>query len=170
MSVCFRTILCFLALFGVVACGGGGSLERDGGTGGGGVAVTIGIQLAVTDNEGQVSTDLTSTNPLTLSATVSDSNGNLLTDTLVTFSFQPTGLATFSNDAGTASTGADGIAILAWWWPTVLALERSLQPSAQVKRQPLPSPLVALRSKMNSLHLWNYLPVLFNWHQVVRTK
>jgi hypothetical protein len=115
MSVYFRALLCFLALFGVVACGGGGggSLERDGGGGGGGgVAVTIGIQLAVTDNGGQVSTDLTSTNPLTLSATVSDSSGNLLTDTLVTFSFQPAGLATFSNDAGTASTGTDGVATI----------------------------------------------------------
>lgn len=111
MSVYFRTLLCFLTLFGVVACGGGGSLDRDGGSGGGG-AGTISIQLAVTDSEGQASSDLSSANPLTVSATVTDSNGNLVTDTLITFSFQPEGLATFSNDAGTASTGTDGVATI----------------------------------------------------------
>jgi len=113
MSVYFRMLWCFLSLFSVVACGGGGRLERDGSSGsGGGGAVTIAIQLAVTDAGGQQSSNLSSANPLNVSATVTDSNGNLLSDTLVTFSFQPTGLATFSNDAGTASTGADGVATI----------------------------------------------------------
>jgi hypothetical protein len=115
MNFCCKTWLCVIALFGVISCGGGSGsgLEREPTTGGGTPTTpTISIQLALSDSQGQASSDLSSANPLTLSATIVDSDGNLITDTLVTFSFQPEGLAEFSNDAGTASTGTDGVATI----------------------------------------------------------
>ncbi|MFT4940320.1 MAG: hypothetical protein ACI88A_003372 [Paraglaciecola sp.] len=114
MNVCFRTFFCLVALFGVISCGGGssGPLERDSTTTGGtgGVTTTLSIQLALNNGAGEVSDQLSAATPLTLSATVTDTDGNLVTDSLVVFTFAPDGLAVFSNDAGTASTGTTGTA------------------------------------------------------------
>ncbi len=111
-----KTLFIWLALFGLVACGGGGSVSREdsagGGTGTDPDPVTISLQLAFTDASGQPSTELSESNPLTLTTTVTDSNGNPVTNTLVTFSFQPEGLAVFGNDAGTASTNSNGVATI----------------------------------------------------------
>lgn len=117
MILRLRTLFVFLALFSLFSCGGGGGLTRDdsaggGNTGGGTVNVTRSVQLVFTDANGQTSKDLNESNPLTLTATAIDSNGNPVTDTLVTYTFQPEGLAIFGNDSGTASTGNDGIATI----------------------------------------------------------
>lgn len=114
MNVSFRTVLCFFALFALFACGGGGGdstvsrTPTDNGSDNG--SLTHSIQLALSDGAGQASGQLSPATPLTLSATVIDSSGTKVADELVVFSFEPVGLATFSNDAGTATTGTSGVA------------------------------------------------------------
>jgi hypothetical protein len=117
MILRFRTLLGFLVLFSLFSCGGGGGLSRDdstgGTTGGGGtVVVTRNIEVAFTDANGQVSTSLSESTPLTLTATAIDSNGNPVKSTLITYTFQPEGLAIFGNDSGTASTDQNGVATI----------------------------------------------------------
>ncbi|MEP1446985.1 MAG: Ig-like domain-containing protein [Paraglaciecola sp.] len=115
MILRFRTLLGFLALMGLFSCGGGGEISRDDSgtsTGGGTVNVTRNVELEFTDANGQPSKDLNESNPLTLTATAIDSNGDPVADTLITFTFQPEGLAVFGNDSGTASTGSDGVATI----------------------------------------------------------
>lgn len=116
MILRFRTVLMFLALLGLFSCGGG-SVSRDGtstggGTGGGNTPVTISMQLEFRDSTGQSSTELSESSPLTLITTATDSNGDPVTSTLVTYTFQPEGLAVFGNDSGTASTNSEGVATI----------------------------------------------------------
>ena len=116
MILRFRTLFGFLAVLSLFSCGGGGSLSRDdsagGTTGSATVTITRSISLAFTDDNGQPSTSLSESTPLTLTATATDSNGDPVTSTLITYRFQPEGLAVFGNDAGTASTDANGAAII----------------------------------------------------------
>lgn len=113
MNLCFRTVLCLPALFALFACGGGGddALSRTTtDSGGDNSSATYSIQLVLTDDSGEVSSQLNPATPLTLSATVTDSTGVKAADQLVVFNFAPVGLATFANDAGTATTGTTGVA------------------------------------------------------------
>jgi hypothetical protein len=81
-----------------------------GNSGGGG---SRSIQLLLTDQlNGEASAELSPTSPLRLTAIVSNSNGQPVTSTLITYTFQPDGLAIFGNDSGTASTDANGVAII----------------------------------------------------------
>jgi hypothetical protein len=115
MILRFRTLFGFLVLFGLSSCGGGGSVSRDDNTGGGttgGGTVTRSIQLVFTDANGQPSTSLSESTPLTLTATATDSNGDAVNSTLITYTFQPEGLAIFGNDSGTSATNASGVAII----------------------------------------------------------
>ncbi|KXI30701.1 Ig-like domain-containing protein [Paraglaciecola hydrolytica] len=119
MMLRLKTLIGCLLLSSLVACGGGsgGGLEREpttgGGTGGGTETTTErSIVLSLTDASGTASKELSSENPLTLTAVVKDANGNDLNDILVTFTFAPTGLANFTNDSGTATTGTTGIATI----------------------------------------------------------
>ena len=115
MILRLRTLFGFLALVSLFSCGGGGSISRDDtpvDNGGGSGTVTISMQLALTDADGQPSTSLSESTPLTLTATATDSNGEPVTDTLVTYTFQPEDLAIFGNDSGTASTDANGVATI----------------------------------------------------------
>ncbi len=116
MILRFRTLFGFLAVLSLFSCGGGGSLSRDdsagGTTGSATVTITRSISLAFTDDNGQPSTSLSESTPLTLTATATDSNGDPVTSTLITYRFQPEGLAVFGNDAGTASTDANGVATI----------------------------------------------------------
>jgi hypothetical protein len=117
MILRFRMLLGFLALLSLFSCGGGGgSLSRDdstgGSTGGGTVNVTRSMKLVFTDISGQPSTSLSESTPLTLTATATDSNGDPVGSTLVTYAFQPEGLAILGNDSGTASTDENGVATI----------------------------------------------------------
>ncbi|MFQ3236114.1 MAG: hypothetical protein ACI9C4_001683 [Paraglaciecola sp.] len=113
MNICFRTMLCLPALFALFACGGGGdnalSLTQTG-SGGNSGSATYSIQLVLSDDSGEVSSQLTPATPLTLRATVTNTAGVKVDDQLVVFSFEPVGLAIFSNDAGTGTTGTIGVA------------------------------------------------------------
>jgi hypothetical protein len=62
-------------------------------TGGGTVKVTRSIALTFTDVSKQPSTSLVESIPLTLTATAADSNSDPVTSTLITYRFQPEGLA-----------------------------------------------------------------------------
>lgn len=116
MILRLKNLIACLILLSLFACGGGGgdALVRDntdtGSNTGGGTSTTSSIALALVNAEGMSSNQLSSETPLTLSATVKDANGKVATDTLVTFTFNPAGLANFSNDAGTATTGSTGTA------------------------------------------------------------
>ncbi|MFQ3199002.1 MAG: hypothetical protein ACI81A_002731, partial [Paraglaciecola sp.] len=83
MNLCFRTVLCLSALFALFACGGGGddalsrtSTDNSGDSG----SATYSIQLALSDDTGIASSQLTPDTPLTLSAAVTDSAGALVPD------------------------------------------------------------------------------------------
>ena len=114
MNLCLRTLFGSFFLLGLVSCGGGGgSVSRDVTTEENTPnAVTVTVNLVFTDANGQTSTSLSEANPLTLTATAIDSNGDPVTDTLITFKFQPEGLAIFNNDTGTASTDSSGLAVI----------------------------------------------------------
>ena len=116
MILRFRTLFVLLALISLFSCGGsGGSLSREDTSvdnGGGSATVTRSMQLVFTDANGQPSDSLSELTPLTLTATAIDSNGDPVTSTLITYKFQPEGLAIFGNDSGTASTDANGVATI----------------------------------------------------------
>ena len=115
MILRFRTLFGFLALLSLFSCGGGGSISRDDtpiDDGGGAGTITRSVSLAFTDADGQASTALSESTPLTLTATATDSNGDPVASTLITYTFQPEGLAIFGNDSGTASTDASGVATI----------------------------------------------------------
>lgn len=120
LTICFRTFFYSLALLTVVACGGGGGgVEREptagggtGGNGGGTPTPTVSVAVTIADQDGNAVNSLSASTPLTVSATVSNSEGTLLVDELVTFSFSQDELASFSNDAGTALTNSSGIATI----------------------------------------------------------
>ena len=119
MMLRLKAFIGCLILSSLVACGGGsgGGLERETpGTGGnnggsnGGSTNTLVISLKLTDASGNESKELSAETPLTLTATVKNANGDVVNDKLLTFTFSVLGLATFSNDSGTASTGTNGTA------------------------------------------------------------
>ncbi|MCU7553947.1 Ig-like domain-containing protein [Alteromonas sp. ASW11-19] len=118
MRALLKSLTLLSTLFVLIACGGGGSVSRDGNDGddgdGGGTPPepTISISLSLADSDGNADSDLTIDNPLTLTATVTNSDGDAVGDTLVTFSLSNDSLASFSNDTGTARTNASGVATI----------------------------------------------------------
>lgn len=118
MRALIKSLTLFSTLILLVACGGGGSVSRDGDTGGntgGGGSTpdpTISISMDVQDSNGNTDRNLTIDNPLTVIATVSNSDGEAVADTLVTFSLSNSELAVFSNDTGTARTNEEGVATI----------------------------------------------------------
>ncbi|MGB0215058.1 MAG: Ig-like domain-containing protein [Alteromonas oceani] len=107
-----RLIAATWALLLLVACGGGGSVSREENTGGSTPDPTYSVSLALADSDGNTSTSLTGDSPLILSATVTDSDGSPVANTVVTFSFTVANLARFSNDTGTALTNDEGVATI----------------------------------------------------------
>ncbi|MCW8108727.1 invasin [Alteromonas ponticola] len=109
-SLAFFSMLLFL-----YACGGGGEITRDGdggttpppdATGEANVVVTL------VDPNGDASSDLNADNPLTVQATVTNTDGEAVTGELITFTLSSDTLASFTNDAGTALTNSEGVATI----------------------------------------------------------
>ncbi|WP_371193133.1 Ig-like domain-containing protein [Glaciecola sp. SC05] len=101
----------------IAACGGGGSLQREDTPGApitpdpttpAGPVVTMTGSL--TDSAGVAATLVAEGAPLTFSVTLENPDGTAVVGELVSFVFNQAGLATFSNDAGTALTNANGVA------------------------------------------------------------
>ncbi len=119
MKTLSKSLTLFSMLLMLFACGGGGgSLEREtssgntGGDTGTTTDPTYTVTLSLTDQAGETDRDLSSENPLTLTATVVDQDGAALADALVTFSLSNENLASFSNDTGTARTDDAGVATI----------------------------------------------------------
>lgn len=111
-----------LACFALLACGGGGSIERNDTS----VptvpqptapdpdtpatpTLTYSVTLSITDTNGGAANQLGETSPLVVTAQVLDQDGNPGVDKLVTFGFSVQGIASFDNDTGTGLTDAQGL-------------------------------------------------------------
>lgn len=114
----FTKSLLFIATLGTLsACGGGGSIERDG-TSSTGTTTETGteqsetieytVSVALQNGNAESDKNLTQNNSLTAIVQVLDQNGNPKADTLITFTLSNDELANFSNDTGTASTNENG--------------------------------------------------------------
>ena len=117
MSTLARTLSLISAIFMLTACGGGGSSvsreDTDNGTGGGGTTTpSYTISLSLENESGASDNNLSEDNSLFAVATVTDEDGNPLSDALLTFTLSNTELAEFGNDTGTARTNANGVARL----------------------------------------------------------
>ena len=106
----------FLVFF-LQACGGGGgddTVTRDTTTPTNPTppaTTTLSIALSIVERDsGTASNDLNATTPLTVIATVTNSDGAVQVDELVTFTFSVPDLATFDPASGTALTDAQGVA------------------------------------------------------------
>ena len=110
LAVCAISVMLF-------ACGGSGdSLSRDGG---GGTTppdpdpvVTYSVAMTIADAQGNAANEVSDGNPLTITATLTATNGGAVNDVLITFTSTRDELASFSNDTGTALTNADGVAVI----------------------------------------------------------
>lgn len=104
-----KRLSCFIMLFALISCGGGGDLTgnsnnnnngNNNGNNGGASAPTIALSLSANRVTGQA--------PVTATATVTR-DGSALANTVVTFS---TSLGALSPSSGTALTNADGVATI----------------------------------------------------------
>ena len=104
MRTLAKTLSLFSAIFMLTACGGGGSVSRDdtdNGTGngnGGTTTPTYTVSLSLENANGDSDNNLSENNSLTVVATVTDQDGNALSDSLVTFALDNAALASFAND------------------------------------------------------------------------
>ncbi|MDP2715426.1 Ig-like domain-containing protein [Rheinheimera sp.] len=109
-----RQLFVALIITTLAACGGGGTLDSDGDTGGPGDGNTpvYTVTIALTDAAGEPSSALAQATPLTATATLTATNNGVVAGRLVEFELSNTALATLSNTAGTAVTNADGVATI----------------------------------------------------------
>lgn len=109
----FHSILVALCIFILTACGGGGSISRDQTTDPGDTVTEFQVALAIAERDsGNNGNDLSSSTPLTITATVTDSDGNVAADQLITFSFSTPDLASFDPISGTGLTNSNGVATI----------------------------------------------------------
>lgn len=105
-----RCYFVVVVLFLLAGCGGGGTITDDGD--GGGTTEVISISLVLTNASAVVSSEVSKAQPLTLTATLTSSTGRSMAGQLVTFSFNDALLANFNNEAGTAQTNSNGVAVI----------------------------------------------------------
>jgi hypothetical protein len=106
-----RQLFVALIVTTLAACGGGGTLDSDGGTGGGNTPV-YSLALTLTDADGSATPALAQTTPLTLTATLRATNGGVVAGQVIDFALSDDELAEFGNAAGTALTNDAGVASL----------------------------------------------------------
>jgi hypothetical protein len=111
MKAIVKFIFTTFSIFTLIACGGGGTLERDNDSDDSDTN-DITISLNIVNQDDVTDRNLTIDNPLTVVATVKYENGGTVADTLVTFTIEDADLAVFSNDTGTARTNDNGVAEL----------------------------------------------------------
>ena len=111
----WQKVFLAFSLFTLVACGGGGGglsrsdTDSDGDTDTTTLTVTMGIADAAT---GESSNELSLDTPLTVTTTVTDPDGNPVSDELVSYSFSRADLANFDPESGTALTDINGVATI----------------------------------------------------------
>ncbi|OFI35886.1 invasin [Alteromonas lipolytica] len=106
-----RLIAALWALFLLTACGGGGEVSRETPTTTP-TTPTVSIALTISNQANETDRNLALDNPLTITATVSDSSGSPVADQLITFTVAQSDLLVFGNDTGTARTNDEGIATI----------------------------------------------------------
>lgn len=106
-----QQLIVALIIMALAACGGGGTLDSGGGTGGNTTPV-YSLSVVLTNASGDASTALAQATPLTATATLSATNGGSVSNQVISFSVNDDELATFSNDAGSALTNSDGVAVI----------------------------------------------------------
>lgn len=110
-----RSLFLFFAFL-ITACGGGGGdISRDptNPVDPNPQPTTLNITLTIANADtGEASNQLSSDSPLSVTATVTDSNGDPVPDQLVTYNFNIPDLATFSPASGTALTNAQGQSVI----------------------------------------------------------
>ncbi len=100
-------------LFLLNACGGGGTISRDQSPDQGGEDTELQISLAIAERDsGQSSNSLSASTALTISATVTNLDGTVAADQLITFSFSTPDLAAFDPVSGTGLTNSNGVATI----------------------------------------------------------
>lgn len=111
-----RFLVLFLVLTLAACGGGGGGISRDATQDPGtdpGTTTNLNVSLSIANAEsGEVSDQLSSATPLTVTAIVTDNNGTLIAGELVTFNFNDPNFATFDPVSGTALTDAQGVATI----------------------------------------------------------
>ncbi|WP_233077892.1 Ig-like domain-containing protein [Rheinheimera soli] len=105
-----RCYFIVVLLFLLAACGGGGTITDDDDDGG--TTEVITISLVLTNAAAVVSSEVSKAQPLTLTATLTSSTGRSMAGQLVTFSLNDALLANFNNEAGTAQTNSNGVAVI----------------------------------------------------------
>lgn len=110
----FRALITSMILLTLTACGGGGSLERDSSGGGGDTPTetTFSVSLSLSDSSGAESNVLSANNPLVVTATVTDQNGDVVANEDVSFSISVDDLAVFAGSVSIVRTNASGVAIV----------------------------------------------------------
>ena len=103
-----QRLLVALLVTTLAACGGGGTLDSGDGGAGGGTTPVFSLSVALSDADGQ----LAQATPLTVTATLTATNNGVVSGRRIVFTLDDTSLASFSNDAGTAITNADGVATI----------------------------------------------------------
>lgn len=107
----FRALITSLLLLTLAACGGGGSLERDNSGGGGGgtpTEPTLSVSLSLADSSGAESNVLSANNPLVVTATITDENGDAVANEDVSFSISEADLAVFAGSVSIVRTDGSG--------------------------------------------------------------
>ncbi len=106
----FRALITSMILLTLAACGGGGSLERDSSGGGGDTPTetTFSVSLSLSDASGAESNVLSANNPLVVTATVTDQNGDVVANEDVSFSISVDDLAVFAGSVSIVRTDASG--------------------------------------------------------------
>lgn len=110
-----RQLLVALMITSLAACGGGGTLDSGSGGGGGGSGgntPVFTLAVTLTNAAGTESNNLSQDTPLVVTATLSATNNGNVANRLISFEVSGDGLATLGNDAGSASTNADGVATI----------------------------------------------------------
>ncbi|GAA0554013.1 hypothetical protein GCM10009098_22300 [Rheinheimera aquimaris] len=107
-----QQLLVALIVTTLAACGGGGTLDSDGGNGGGnGNTPVYTLSLALSDPDGE----LAQASPLTITATLTATNNGVVSGRQIDFELNKPDLATFSNTKTTeasARTNSNGVATI----------------------------------------------------------
>jgi len=104
-----RQLLVAFLMSAVVACGGGGTLDSNGGTPAP-AKYTGSIKLVTAS--GAESSELAQATPLTIELTMTSSNGGVVSDKLISFELTDAEVAKFSTGTASAITNASGVARL----------------------------------------------------------
>ncbi|SNY55806.1 Ig-like domain (group 1) [Arsukibacterium tuosuense] len=110
-----RQLLVALMITSLAACGGGGTLGSGGGDSGGGTggsAPVFTLALTITNTAGTETNNLSQDTPLVVTATLTATNDGNVANQLINFEVSGEGLAALGNDAGAASTNAEGVATI----------------------------------------------------------